>query len=220
MGSSKVIATVKVLNRLDCCSDRLTNYQVHVGDNANIFLNDVCPGVYSGSQTIKCDLTGRYVGVTIPGDNQMLTLCEVEAYSSNQLHPVAATQSSTYTASYSAVAFNAIDGRKSPAECNWQPDNSVTSTNSENAWWRADFGKPVTIDYIVTYNRHDCCEERLSNYFVSVGDNPNVFNNPVCPGIWTGAQTIQCNLTGQYVGVFFRHADYLSLCEVEFFGSQ
>lgn len=194
MGSSKVIATVKVLNRLDCCSDRLTNYQVHVGDNANIFLNDVCPGVYSGSQTIKCDLTGRYVGVTIPGDNQMLTLCEVEAYS-GQLHPVEVTQSSTI-------------------------DNSVTQTNLENGWWRADFGTPVTIDHIMTYNRLESCDGRLSNYFVSVGNNPNVFNNPVCPGIWTGAQTIECNLTGQYVGVLLRHADCLSLCEVEFFGSQ
>lgn len=80
MGTSQDIQQVTVKNRADCCQDRLTNYQIHIGNNANIFANPACPGVFTGAQTIACALSGRYVGVTIPGDSNMLTLCEVQAF--------------------------------------------------------------------------------------------------------------------------------------------
>lgn len=218
MGSTKTVSSVVVKNREDCCQERLTNYQIHVGDNPNVFANPACPGVFTGNQVVACSLRGRYVGVTIPGENQMLTLCEVEAYEKplNKINPVSVSQSSDgYTI---GTAKNAVDGR---IKCGWDwNDNSVTHTTLEaNPWWKADFGKQITLDKLTTYNRADCCGERLANYQISVGNNPNVFLNPVCAGLFNGAQTIDCKLKGQYVGLFMLTTQYLSLCEVEFFGS-
>jgi len=95
-GSSKDIKKVVVKKRQDCCGDRLTNYQIHVGNNANVWANPACPGLFAGDQTIACELSGRYVGVTIPGDGNTLELCEVEAYTTgvNQILAVSATESS------------------------------------------------------------------------------------------------------------------------------
>jgi len=82
LGSSKFIAKVKTYNRDDCCGDRLANYQVSVGNNSNVFKNPVCPGLHNGAETIDCNLTGRYVGVFMISSSGILTLCEVEFFSS------------------------------------------------------------------------------------------------------------------------------------------
>lgn len=72
--------------------------------------------------------------------------------------------------------------------------------------------------FIRTYNREDCCKDRLSNYEVRVGDDKNLFNNPACPGVHEGGKLIRCNLDGKYVGIYIRGEGYLTLCEVEMFG--
>jgi hypothetical protein len=113
MGSSKDIQQVTVRNRADCCQDRLTNYQVHIGNDPNVFANPACPGLFTGEQTIACAQSGRYVGVTIPGDNQMLTVCEILAYTTpaNQIWPVKVSQSSL-AYNPQGVPENAVDGGK------------------------------------------------------------------------------------------------------------
>lgn len=40
---------------------------------------------------------------------------------------------------------------------------------------------------VQTYNRADCCGDRLSNYLVRVGDNSDHTKNPKCPGVFSGA---------------------------------
>ena len=42
--------------------------------------NPACPGIFTGAASIPCTLSGRYVGVVIPGKAKQLSLCEVEAY--------------------------------------------------------------------------------------------------------------------------------------------
>jgi len=118
MGQVRNIKQIKTWNRDDCCGERLTNYQVRIGNNADIWLNPACPGVYTGAQTIECALSGRYLGVTIPGASQTLTLCELEAYEVPQwpqLKAVSASQSSNYDVN-TGPASKAIDGVKS---CAW-----------------------------------------------------------------------------------------------------
>jgi hypothetical protein len=118
MGQNRNIKMIKVFNRDDCCSDRLANYQVRIGNNADIWLNPACPGTFTGSQTIECDLSGRYLGITLPGTNRILTLCEVQAFEVpkyNQLKAVSANQISGPYGNM-GLASKAIDGRK---ECSW-----------------------------------------------------------------------------------------------------
>ena len=79
-------------------------------------------------------------------------------------------------------------------------------------------GSVKTIQGVTTYNRLDCCSERLANYEIRVGNDPNPLYNPACPGIFTDAQSIQCNLKGRYVGVILTGTNFLHLCEVEIYG--
>ena len=69
------------------------------------------------------------------------------------------------------------------------------------------------------YARTDTTVNALTNYEVRVGDDSNIENNPSCGGIFTGTQTITCDLTGRYVGVYERGSNiYLSICNAEFYG--
>ena len=73
---------VVIYNRQDCCSDRLNNVQVTVGDSSDGKGNAVCGkyGTASGKRVLEitCSkpLHGRYVTVSTP--TPMMTLCEVE----------------------------------------------------------------------------------------------------------------------------------------------
>lgn len=194
---------------------------MRIGNNADIWLNPACPGTFTGAGTIDCTLSGRYLGITIPGQNKILTLCEVEAFENlpyQQLKAVSATQSSSPYGK-TGDAKNAINGDK---QCSWtynELTNSLTHTDSQkNAWWNADLGSVKTVQAVTTYNRADCCQERLNGYEVRVGNDPNPLNNPACPGIQNGASNVVCNLQGRYVGVVLTGTNPLTLCEVEIFG--
>ena len=67
--------------------------------------NPACPGIFTGAASIPCTLTGRYVGVVIPGKAKQLTLCEVEAYTT-----VGHVQFKATTATMSSNLYPASEG--------------------------------------------------------------------------------------------------------------
>ncbi|XP_071793021.1 uncharacterized protein [Asterias amurensis] len=82
------ISKVVLLNRGDCCSERLTNAVVRAGTSRNIQSNPQCGDVVSpamatprgGTIELVCDppLVARYISVDIPSDkHSFLQLCEV-----------------------------------------------------------------------------------------------------------------------------------------------
>ncbi|KAI8494110.1 hypothetical protein Bbelb_284570, partial [Branchiostoma belcheri] len=81
------IGRVVIWNRMDCCSDRINDFNIHIGNNTQVSLNPKCGGNHRiedlGQQkiTINCPgMWGRYVGVRLPGYKRVLTLCEVQAF--------------------------------------------------------------------------------------------------------------------------------------------
>jgi len=56
MPLAKMIHTVKIFNRLDCCGERLSGYIVRVGNDANHKLNPQCPGTHTGTKEVLCNL--------------------------------------------------------------------------------------------------------------------------------------------------------------------
>lgn len=52
-----------------------------------------------------------------------------------------------------------------------------------------------------------------------IGNDPNPWNNPTCPGIYSDSATVDCDLTGRYVGITYaaRGSNTLAFCEVEAF---
>ncbi|XP_019645259.1 PREDICTED: uncharacterized protein LOC109486004 [Branchiostoma belcheri] len=88
LGGSYTVSQVRVLNRGDCCGERLQNLMVRVGENENFLQNSQCGETYTDTPTngqtilVYCDppISGRYVSIQLVEGRVTLTLCEVEVY--------------------------------------------------------------------------------------------------------------------------------------------
>jgi hypothetical protein len=247
LGASATINSIVIWNRLDCCSSRLNDYWVFVSDTP--FLPTDTPttlqnraGTFSSHQTsapspsttILGANEGRYVRVQLTGTNY-LSLAEVQVFGTGGATPPtnlalgrAASQSSTYSVA-SAAASSAVDGNTDGAFF----DGSVTATNADtNAWWQVDLGASANINSIVIWNRTDCCGGRLGDYWVFVSNTP--FSSSDTPATLQGrpgtfgshqisapnsSTSINVGGQGRYVRVQLTGTDYLSLAEVQVFGT-
>jgi len=139
-----------------------------------------------------------------------------------------ATQSTTRVEG--GAASRAIDGNTSGAFSN----NSVTATSTTTEyqpWWQIDLASLDTISVVELYNRTDCCQNRLSQYYVLVSDFPfssndlnTLLEDPDVVSYYQSTDagsptTINVNRTGQYVRVQLAGTNLLSLAEVQIFGS-
>jgi len=78
------VERVQIWNRADCCGNRLSNFEVRIGNADNWQQNSKCGNTYSipqsGNMAINCGgSSGRYVFIVIQGQNY-LTLCEVKIF--------------------------------------------------------------------------------------------------------------------------------------------
>ncbi|CAH1271139.1 Hypp4573 [Branchiostoma lanceolatum] len=86
LGRTTSVQWVSLFNRRDCCSGRLNPFTIHIGNNANINQNPRCGGHHTiptnlDTDAINCNgLRGRYVGIRLPGNGRILTVCELEVY--------------------------------------------------------------------------------------------------------------------------------------------
>ena len=88
LGQIRTVSTVRIWNRGDWCSDRLSNFEIRIGNGPSSYEdNSVCatgvtaPRSPPYSSDVSCNGMGRYLFVVIPGNNQILTLCEVQVIS-------------------------------------------------------------------------------------------------------------------------------------------
>ena len=88
LADSYYVSEILILQRQDCCQERLHNFEVRIG-NASAssgVLNPRCGGLYSmvgiTVMVIRCEpySYGRYLIISIPGPSQTLTLCEVSIF--------------------------------------------------------------------------------------------------------------------------------------------
>uniref|UniRef100_A0A803JG66 Fucolectin uncharacterized LOC100491211 n=1 Tax=Xenopus tropicalis TaxID=8364 RepID=A0A803JG66_XENTR len=226
------VKSVIVVNRGDCCSERLKGAEIRVGDSPTNN-NPVCGTINDVSQATNilfCNgMEGRYLSVVIPGRKGPLTLCEVEVYGEespnqevvemNLARSGEARQSSTYGHGTQFYAERAIDGIK-VTDIHKSP---CTHTSQDNpAWWRLDLKKRYKVESVVIVNRMDEHSERLRGAEIRVGNVPQN-NNPVCGiinDISEDTITLHCNgMEGRYVSVVIPgRAEFLTLCEVEVYG--
>ncbi|GMH44697.1 hypothetical protein BSKO_12649 [Bryopsis sp. KO-2023] len=232
LGKSFNVVKVVIINRGDCCWDRLKNFKISVGDKQPYGLNPAC--VVNGAQGMgeskawKCPLKGRYVTISLQGTNY-LTLCEVEVYA-NVAGPVpppkdflvslrkTVRQSST---AYGGIAQRAVDGN---ANSMWAGKSCThTGLAPKPVWWQVDLGKVFKLTRVKITNRGDCCWDRLRDFSISVGNTPAYAGSPRCvsSGRQGRGETKEwpCKLSGRYVTISIPRAEYLTLCEVQVFAS-
>eukprot|EP00079_Xenopus_tropicalis_P036907 XP_017950678.1 PREDICTED: uncharacterized protein LOC100498436 isoform X1 [Xenopus tropicalis] len=226
------IRTVAIVNRGDCCRDRLKGAHIRVGNSPDNN-NPVCATVTDVSRaliTVSCHgMEGRYVSVVIPGRAEYLQLCEVKVYGeespnqegTNLAISGEAQQSSVYSPAPQFSAATAIDGIE---ETNIYKSPCVLTNRNHEPWWRLDLKKRYKIRTVVIVNRGDCCSERLKGAQIRVGNSPDN-NNPVCAIITDTAKvsiTVSCyGIEGRYISVVIpERAEYLQLCEVKVYGEE
>ncbi|XP_019630365.1 PREDICTED: fucolectin-1-like [Branchiostoma belcheri] len=79
---------VSVLNRGDCCGERLRNFMVRIGLNEDFTRNDQFRETYTATPpngatvVVYCDkpMAGRYVSIQLIGRSDHLQLCEVDVF--------------------------------------------------------------------------------------------------------------------------------------------
>ncbi|XP_033958266.1 fucolectin-1-like [Pseudochaenichthys georgianus] len=228
-----VVTSIIISNRGDCCPERLVGAQIHIGNSLddNGLSNPVVGTISTTEALYTLTFTdraeGRYVTVHIPGYGKYLTLCEVEVYGyhapteCNLAIQGKAAQSSVHG---NADAYKAIDGNR---DTNYDHGSCSHTANELNPWWRLALPKTHKVFSVKITNRYRY-HERLDGAEIRIGDSlvNNGADNPrfaVMTSIPAG-ETVEFHddngMDGRYVyiGVPGRE-EFLTLCEVEVFGS-
>ncbi|XP_068613313.1 fucolectin-5-like [Brachionichthys hirsutus] len=229
-----VVTSVSVTNRGDCCGDRLDRLQIYVGNSkeSNGLQNAkvaTIPTIGLGSthfENFTERVEGRHVTLSLAGSKRILSICEVEVYGyraptgENLALQGKASQSSLFSYGF---AHSAIDGNP---DSSWEAGSCSHTNNDINPWWRLDLRKTHKV-FSVTVTIADANPERLQGAEIRIGDSleNNGNDNPRCgviQNVAAGAVSeFRCNGTdGRYVNVVIPdREEFLSLCEVEVFGS-
>lgn len=210
MGSRHHVGTVVIYNREDCCSRRLRNYYIHVGDNPDISKNPKCGLIKSGGGAFRCGRSGRYVGIRIYKQAGIINIAEIKAFSGFNvavgkkviLRPRAIGRSSRRVKS----RFN---GNVRAGSCFMTPLGYPPRLT-------VDLGKARRVGTLVLLRRRDQNHLYLHNYRIRVGMNRRVRKNPLCPGTFNGDSVDPTcgkgGMKGRYVTIELRKRDRLNVC--------
>ncbi|KAL3980271.1 insulin-like growth factor-binding protein 9 [Sarotherodon galilaeus] len=212
------VFSVKIVN-IDSNPERLNGAEIRIGDSLDNNGNNnprcaVITNIAGGAvANFTCNgMDGRYVNIVIPDREEFLR--------ENLALQGKATQSSVQTL---GLAYNAIDGNRNS---NLEKGSCAQTYYDVSPWWRLDLRKTHKVFSVKIVNS-DSDPERLNGAEIRIGDSlDNDGNrNPRCAVITSipagDIQEFQCNgMDGRYVNVVIPgREEYLSLCEVEVYGS-
>lgn len=90
----------------------------------------------------------------------------------------------------------------------------------QGAWWQVELPRDIVVDSIVISNRKDCCQERLSNFDVTLTDNQGAVVYTKYFKDTQDSYTISgIGHIGRTVRVQLRGVNYLHLSEVSVYGT-
>ncbi len=105
---------------------------------------------------------------------------------------------------------------------------SVTRTDSDfEAWWTVDMQSVIQVERVRLWNRTDCCNERLADFYLFVSELPfastsvaATLADPNVTAIFHAGQapnylTLQPGVAGRYLRIQLTGTDQLSLAEVQ-----
>ena len=233
----RTLTAANLFNRTDCCGNRLDNFRLEVFNGAaQTFVFNAGGGIGASTNVPLGGAVGDQVRITLPFNNRVLSLAEVEVFSDlqpgdsyllsgrNIARGGTASQTSTRTGDPKGnQAILAIDGNTSGAFGN----RSVTHTagSEPDPAWTVDLGSVQNIDSIRLSERTDCCDTRLSDFTVSVLDDTmtSVFSTNVSSVDTQKHIAVDFGTEGQFVQVQLNDNGgnrTLELAEVEVFGGE
>lgn len=217
LGSSHRVDGVTIWNRTDCCADKLADFHVdYLDSQGRVIATNNHKGRAGTRTNIHLAATDVYaVRVQLNG-NDSLVLAEVQVWGAeNVAVGKQASQSSTILNGY---ASRAVDGN---TDGNWF-NGSVTHTNNDQgAWWMVDLGGDYDVTGVTIWNRTDSSSDRLMFFYVDyLDDSGNIIESHLK---WSSTTENNIPLAAggvQAVRVRFHRAEYLSLAEVQVWGSK
>gem|GEM_PF-4133662 len=241
LGGTKTVESIVLYNRTDCCRERLTNVRVQLKDAAGnvVWFSDIPQNAAlfdSKIYNLPNGARGQFVQIVRLGPSQwndgFIHLREVQVwgsdYGTNLCRGGSATATQA-TTNYGGDAARAIDGNM---DGNWGA-NSVTHTDDSQPagtpqWWQVSFSSlQNNINRIVLWNRSDCCQDRLSNFRLSVFNGvTEVWGANVGSGSPAYLEFTPPNVSGDRVrveligGVNSTGGGALSLAEVQVYGGE
>lgn len=214
LGAPVSIGQLVIHNRTDCCSERLTNFEVSFSNDGSHFFGHIHhAGTAPPRLRLDTDQTARFVRVQLKGSG-ILSLAEVQVFP--RLEDLAlgrqAFQSST---EFGGDAQRGVDGRIN----SYWSGGSVTHTGNQivNPFWRVELGDNRYIDHVIVYNRTDCCGDRLDKARVKIRTQEG--QEVVVGQLNAGAvQRVPVGMHGVSVTVQSDRLDYHSVAEVVVLG--
>lgn len=219
---------IKIFNRTDCCINRLNSAKLYVGniDSSNPEDYQEVAGLNNNpEQSFSENLgSGRYVMVRLESKNY-LSLAEVQVFGTltNASENIALNKKTSQSSNWRrrGRSSKAVDGNTNG---NWSSKTVTHTKKDTNSWWRVDLGDTYNVEKINVYNRTDCCNQRLSTGEIFLGNvnstNPDHFLKIGTLGQEESFSFETINIEGQYVMIRLTGTNFLSLAEVEVYGSQ
>uniref|UniRef100_A0A673MH26 Uncharacterized LOC107719123 n=1 Tax=Sinocyclocheilus rhinocerous TaxID=307959 RepID=A0A673MH26_9TELE len=230
-----VVTSITITNRKDCCPERLDGAEIHIGNsllnngNSNPLAGKISSIPGGRSLTFKWKKERMLTIIFLFKNNKKSitqVLCSFTWNSSVVLGKNVALQGRATQISLHGNGFasNAIDGNKDGV---YGHGSCTHTVNDLNPWWRLDLLKRHKVFSVVITNTVDSVPERLNGAEIRIGNSldNNGNNNPRCavissihPGFST---TFECDgMEGHYINVVIPgRQEYLTLCEVEVYGS-
>ena len=102
--------------------------------------------------------------------------------------------------------------------------NTFQSSPQPQPWVKIDMQTTVYVRRVRIYNRGDCCQWRLDNFEIRIGNDPTFLNNAVCvtaQPTYSGFKDFTCVMSGRYISLQVLHNDgHLMFREFEVYGTK
>jgi hypothetical protein len=249
LGRSVSLKAVKLWLRTECChQDR----DLHIIASETPFHSTILsaagqPGATSVSVSgavsmadplsVPLEVAARYIRVQQHGSGN-LGLGEVQAWAAVPFTESLPAPSLENLAVQRAVRQSSTSGGLLPERAVDGDTNgdaarsSVSQTGPDpTPWWEVDLGESRQIERIDLFNRTDCCQERLREFYVMVSHDPFPDGEPArllrTPGLTAyyvhgpaGERVgLPISASGRYVRIQLARPDYLALAEVQIWGA-
>ncbi|MEM6802928.1 MAG: discoidin domain-containing protein [Bacteroidota bacterium] len=188
LGQIYTLSEVKLWNRTDCCSDRLSDFYVlsseipftskdlqttlsqggvrihrftgQAGRESSIFLNN------QEARYLRVQLAGRgYLSIA----EAEIMACGAPAANCVEKNVAQGKSARQSSQGFGGIPSRAIDGNNDGVYAN---QTSTHTNNEANAWWEVDLGQVYSLSKLRLWNRTDCCADRLSNFYVLTSERP------------------------------------------------
>jgi len=100
-------------------------------------------------------------------------------------------------------------------------DGTFITYAEPQAWALIDLEQTMFVTMIRVYNNEQCCDERLDNFQIRIGDSSTFSNNPACVSnqpSFKGYRDFSCVYNGRYVSLQKFSSNHLMVQEIEIYG--